>query len=212
MTLANYTDLKASLALWLDRTDLTTQIVDFITIAESRINRVLRLIHQETTATITMTVGQQYDALPTGFIDVLDWHYSDDLSTLEQLPLNVLNEQFKTLSSTTSRPRYYTITNRFEYDYAPDDTYATTIHYLKRWDIASDSTNWLLTNHPDVYLYCSLAAAEPYIMNDERVILWKQLAEEALNEVQHLTSRTKNQMRVDTAFLTIPNGNIFTDV
>jgi len=39
MSLANYTDLLASVATWLNRTDLTSVIPDFVTLAEERIAR-----------------------------------------------------------------------------------------------------------------------------------------------------------------------------
>jgi hypothetical protein len=47
-------------------------------------------------------------------------------------------------------------------------------------------TNWLLEQHPDVYLYGSLIQAEAYIANDERIGLWKSAHDEALGDlIQH---------------------------
>ena len=43
MALANYADLTASVANWLNRTDLTAIIPDFVAMAESDISRDLRL-------------------------------------------------------------------------------------------------------------------------------------------------------------------------
>ena len=42
MALSNYTELKASIADFLNRDDLTSVIPDFITLAESQINRDIR--------------------------------------------------------------------------------------------------------------------------------------------------------------------------
>ena len=42
MALTTYTELKASLADWLNRSDLTTTIPDFISLAEAQIERQLR--------------------------------------------------------------------------------------------------------------------------------------------------------------------------
>ena len=47
-------------------------------------------------------------------------------------------------------------------------------------------TNWLLTTHPDVYLYASLAQAEGFATNDERIPLWKQLLDEGLSEIRQV--------------------------
>jgi len=43
MSITNYTELKAGVADWLNREDLTAQIPDFITFAEARLNRTLRV-------------------------------------------------------------------------------------------------------------------------------------------------------------------------
>ena len=42
MALSTYTELKASVADWLNRTDLTSVIPDFIALAEAQIERTLR--------------------------------------------------------------------------------------------------------------------------------------------------------------------------
>ena len=39
--------------------------------------------------------------------------------------------------------------------------------------INDTDTHWLLANAYDIYLYGSLVAAEPYLRNDERVVLWQ---------------------------------------
>ena len=49
MSLANYSGLKASVANWLNRTDLTAEIVDFIELAENRISHELRIPAMEKT-------------------------------------------------------------------------------------------------------------------------------------------------------------------
>jgi hypothetical protein len=41
----------------------------------------------------------------------------------------------------------------------------------------------LLKNHPDLYLYGALLAAEPYIGNDERTQLWNAKYQEAVERV-----------------------------
>ena len=56
MALTTYTELKASLADWLNRTDLTAAIPDFITLAESQMERQLRLRQM-------MSLSQRHDFL-----------------------------------------------------------------------------------------------------------------------------------------------------
>src|SRR5205823_2061803 len=47
-----------------------------------------------------------------------------------------------------------------------------------------NQTNWLLTNHPDAYLYGTLAAAEPFLSPDDPLVgMWKAQREEILEEI-----------------------------
>ena len=66
MAISNYSDLQSTVANYLHRGDLTGQIPDFISLAEARINRKLRLRAMENTASGT-TTGQTI-SLPTGFV------------------------------------------------------------------------------------------------------------------------------------------------
>ena len=53
-------------------------------------------------------------------------------------------------------------------------SYTAELTYCKRVPALSDTatTNWLLTLHPDAYLYGSLLQAAPYLKNDERLQTW----------------------------------------
>jgi hypothetical protein len=49
---------------------------------------------------------------------------------------------------------------------------------------ADGDTNWLLTNHPDVYLYGSLVHTAPYLKDDARIALWAGLLAQAMGEIE----------------------------
>lgn len=61
----NYGELKAAIAGYLHRTDLTAEIIDFITRAEQRIGRDARLVENRVQDTVTPVSGVA--ALPTRF-------------------------------------------------------------------------------------------------------------------------------------------------
>jgi len=63
MALANYTELKATIADFLDRTDLTTVIPAFIELAEAQMNRDIRHWRMEERA--TSNINTEYSNLPT---------------------------------------------------------------------------------------------------------------------------------------------------
>ena len=70
MALSTFTELKEAVADWLDRSDLTARIPDFIALAEARINRELRIRPMEVRSTMYTTVDQQYFNLPGGYIQM----------------------------------------------------------------------------------------------------------------------------------------------
>ena len=77
----------------------------------------------------------------------------------------------------------------------PDSTYAYEIDYYAKLAklSVSNTTNWLLTMSPDVYLYGSLLQAAPYLQDDARIQVWAGLYQrgiEALNLADERGSMT----------------------
>ena len=70
MSISTYSELKTAVANFLARTDLTDQIPDFIQLAEARLSRELESRDQEKRANATLTIGDQYIALPTDLREV----------------------------------------------------------------------------------------------------------------------------------------------
>ena len=61
-----------------------------------------------------------------------------------------------------------------------------TVHYYQDIEPLSDTntSNWLLEDAPDIYLYASLVEAEAFIKNDERVAGWKAALDTAIADLQ----------------------------
>lgn len=53
---------------------------------------------------------------------------------------------------------------------------------------AVTTTNWMLTNNPDVYLYGSLLEAQPYLMDDARIATWTQIFTTVVEQVRYPSS------------------------
>ena len=64
MSLSNYTGLKASIADFLNRDDLTAVIPDFITLAEAQINRDIRHFKMEARSSGQQDAGDEYMQTP----------------------------------------------------------------------------------------------------------------------------------------------------
>lgn len=178
-----FAELKTSVAAWLNRSDLTSQIPEFIAFAERRFNRILIVPERETVATATMS-GERL-ALPTDFWQLRSiFMDTDPRQALEQVSPSTLRTQYAW--QTTGRPQAFAIMDeQFYFGPSPDDTYGVEIDYYATIPALSDSqtTNWLLTKHPDIYLYGTLLQAEAYLWNDDRLGVWKAALDEAIGEL-----------------------------
>ena len=171
MALANYTDLQASVADFLNRADLTNVIPDFITLTEADLNRSLRV--REMSVRTRAPISEQYVKLPVDFLGMRNI----ELVTNPVTPLEYRNMQNLDLyraSDATGKPVYYSITqNNIEFAPVPDAEYTLEIvYYQKIPALVDNATNWLLDTHPDVYLYGSLMQSAPYLQADERIGIW----------------------------------------
>jgi hypothetical protein len=199
MALTNYTDLKASVATWLHRSDLTSEIVDFVTLGEKRLNRKLRLLQMENSDTVTLSAAADSIAFPTGFLEHIDLRYdSDDWQPTQ----HSIKDMHKFTDTATGRPNYYAVTSLYQFNRPADEEYSMTATYYKAWDLATDSTNWLMTNAPDAYLYATLLEAGAFIKDASRIQLWSEGLAQSINDLNRKDSmsRSKLSMRVDDGF------------
>ena len=183
MALTTYSGLKTALANWLNRTDLTDEIADdFIKLAESDFNAKLRIRQMEQIDSIT--IDSETETVPTGFIGVRSFYIlaSSTKYVLEYItPHNMFEIK---AGSTTARPRVYTIesddeTETLRFGPTPDTSYTGYLSYYKSFGALSDSntTNYILTNHPGIYLYGSLYHAANFLggIDPNQVQQWLQM-------------------------------------
>jgi hypothetical protein len=186
MAISNYTELKAAVADWLNREDLTSQIPDFIAFAEARLNRTLRTREMLTRRRTETTSG--FIGLPADYLETYQLQLpANATNTPEPLTYIGPNEvaQYKS-QSMTGKTRFYTIIDgAFELIPTPSSSVELTITYYAKIPALSSTTatNWLLTKAPDLYLYATLLTAAPYLQNDERIPVWSQLATSAFDEL-----------------------------
>jgi len=186
MALSTYTELKASIADWLNRTDLTTQIPDFISLAESQIERQLRT-RQMLTRT-NLTIDAEFESTPADFLEIrsLKLTGTNPVTPLTFMTIDSLDEQ-STIDIGSGKPKYFTVIgSQFRFVPTPDAAYVAEIVYFAKLNklSASVATNFLLTSSPDIYLYGSLLQAAPYLLDDARIQVWSALYDRALSDLQ----------------------------
>ena len=202
MAIGTFAQLKTAAANWLDRSDLTDRIPEFIVLAEARFNRLLRIRDMETVSTaISTTAGTREYSLPTGFVQMKEFHLTTDpLTPLAYITTEMMSRMWA--GSTTGKPEVFTIiADNVRLGPSPDAVYTTSMLYYKTFTAlsVSNTTSEMLTNNPDVYLYGTLLEAEPFIMNDERVPLWLAAFEKAVGDIQNQDNKDRHsgsQLRV----------------
>ena len=80
------------------------------------------------------------------------------------------------------RLRITLIGERLYFGPTPDSNYSIEwAYYAKPTALSDDNTsNAILINHPDLYLYASLLESSPFLMQDERLGVWAELYREAV--------------------------------
>jgi len=194
MAISDYGELKTAVANWLDRDDLTDRIPEFISLAEARFNRVLRLRSMEAKSTASTVGGQRNLALPGGYIQMRNFQVnSSPLTTLSYVTPEIYDRVWG--GSTSGTPKFYTIlANEVSFGPIPASVMTVEMLYYKKFDnlSVSTTTNWLITNAPDIYLYGSMLEAEPFIMNDERVPLWAQALQQGISDLQEQDNKDRH--------------------
>lgn len=184
MALDTFANLKLSIEAWLDDADTYDGAVDdIILMAESEFNRRLRVPEMEVRSQASLS--GQYLALPDDFLQLRAIYLLNDAYIrLDQLPLTQLRVDYA--AYTTGQPRAYAINDgQFVFGPQPDTTYTAEIVYYAKIPAlsVSNTTNWLLTAHPDLYLAQCMALGELFGWNDPRAQLMKARADEIIDQM-----------------------------
>ena len=194
MAISTYSELQTAVANWLDRDDLSARIPEFISLAEARFNRLLRLRSMESKQTASTVGGQRNYNLPASYIQMRNFQLNTSpLTTLSYVTPEIYDRVWG--GSTGGIPKFYTIVaDEISLGPIPGSVLTMEMLFYRRFDnlSASTTTNWLLTYAPDIYLYASMLEAEPFIMNDERVPLWATALERAISDMQEQDNKDRH--------------------
>lgn len=186
MALVNYSDLKTSIADWLNRSDLTSVIPDFITLAEASFNKEIR--NRKMIKRATATIDSQYSAVPADWLQTVDFVIeANPVVTLEFITNEKLDKLRETYTS-SGTPKFYTIVGQeLEVLPVPDSATLTgEITYYSKIPNLTDvnPTNWLMNSSPDIYLYGSLLQSAPYLVDDSRIPVWASMYQKLVKDLE----------------------------
>ena len=185
MSFATYSDLQTSIANYLARSDLTSIIPDFITLAENRLRRELRIRQMLKSVTTATVASDATVELPSDFLEVRDF-------VVQTNPLTPLSYSSPSSLSNDPRasqvgvPKSYTIlANDFLLSPVPDGVYTARLLYYAApaYLSGANTSNVFLNVAPDGLLYGALVEAEPYLMNDARINTWGSMYDRAITSL-----------------------------
>ena len=189
MSITTKAELHTAVANWLNRSDLTARIPEFISLAEASFNRNLRTRDMQVRS-IASTQGQ-YVNLPSDFLEMLNIEITSTSppKRLVYITSDRSDDYRERDNNTTGTPSYWTIEGD-KIQLFPTPSAAVTLQLSYFQDIpafsglADSANNWLLLAHPDIYLYGTLMQASPFLMDQQSTQLWDGLLSRSMQELQ----------------------------
>lgn len=198
MALTTWTELKASIADWLHRTDLTTVIPDFITLAEERIAYDLAEVPAlwNTSSSVAITSGSSAVTMPVDCMGLISARIISPTSYVDSLSVMTYAELVRKTgldSEVTGPPQALAMRGNDggtagqakgivypvpEQNYTLEVTYRAALLALG----SGQATNFVLKRAPSLYLFGSLIESAPYLHNDARLMTWQGRYEQALSK------------------------------
>lgn len=193
MPITTYSELKTSVADFLNRDDLTAVIPDFISLAEAQMERELR--HYKMEKRSTAEIDSRYSEFPADFLEPIRFHLEEQSTRLELISLAEMLDLREDFNDAQGRPTSYALTgNSIEVYPTPDGTYNGELLYYASIAKLSDAntSNWILSSHPDAYLYGALLQSAPYLKDDARIQVWSMLYAGAISSINTQSKRAKS--------------------
>jgi hypothetical protein len=167
-TITNYSTLQSAIGDYLNRADLTSQIPMFIQFVEADLNT--RLRSREMVVRATTTNDEEFVELPPDFLQALNLQIVGGKTPLRYVTLDEA-DQIKAAQIYTQVIAYTLVDDAIELVPAPANNVQIEMVYYQCIPALSsaNTTNWLLSKSPDVYLYGALVHAAPFLMDDQRI-------------------------------------------
>lgn len=199
MALTSYSELKTAIAQWMKRSDRTSQIPDYITLAEMRIKTLVRLRVMETEATLSTAVSSDLIAIPSDFKSPVALWLAD-INPREQL--EQLLPQAMPYNTTPNRPMYWCIDGtNLRFQSPANQVYSVKLRYQQLFNLsASVTTNYLLQDYPDVYLFGSLVEGFNDILDFQKAQVWEARFQEAMRNCNSQESSNQENVKLRTEF------------
>lgn len=183
----NYADISAKVADWINRSDLTARIPDFIALAEERMNRALRVRQMESSLAATAITNNRI----TPAANVMDvkalW-----VPNYERTPLKPQGLESVIAGGYQGTPTMYAWDGAdLRFDGAGD---VQGVLYVRIPALATAITNWVSEGPWSLYLWGALMEASLFVKNDADAATWEGRFIQVLEEVRGNDQRRSGPM------------------
>jgi hypothetical protein len=214
VSLSTYAELKTAAAAWGRRSgnaDFVANVPDFVTLAEAKLNRELGPI--ETNASRTGTLDSRNVSISAlSIVEPLALWIADP-STEDESELQMQSPANMAYRDTSGRPTQWCMDSEtnIKLDCPCDAEYAFRFRFRERFALSdSATTNWLLTNHPDIYLSAVMMWGAGYREDWENGANFARILSDDLPSLRNLLRKQrKGSLRVDPALARIGHGGTF---
>jgi hypothetical protein len=188
MAIGTFAELSTAILGWAERSDLSALVPDFISLADARIRTKLaeaqlRLREMETTADLTPSSGVA--TLPTDFMAMIRVQSrTSPTRRLEYKSQDWLDEAYP--AGDSGYPSFYSMSGSSLRMYPLTTSDIRITYWAYPAPITSlNTTNWLLTKYPNVYLYASLIELELYALNKDGAQVWATALDVAVESLSN---------------------------
>lgn len=177
MAISNYSELQASIALWMNRTDLADLIPDFVKLAESALATDLRIRDM---VKIDSLSGTGYVALPVDFLEFV--YVKQNGVPIEWIAPDLLRSKYLESGEIS----FYTIEGDRMLFNPSSSTPATfsVAYYAKPAALTVSPSNVILTKYPSLYLFKSVAYGWQYVMDSAKAAQYETMYRQELAAVK----------------------------
>lgn len=185
----DYTDLVEAVGKWMDRDDLVDEVGSFTRLVEEEINE--RLANNRVRPSLNTATYTADGSLPDRYLTAVDMIMIRDGYNyrLEEIEISKA-ALIKARNQDVEQPDYLNFTaigDNIEFIPALKSGDTAVLTYIERVEPLSSvvTQNWMLSNHPGVYLYGCLAHAAAYEVDDGRGAQWYSLSQSLLDSAMN---------------------------
>lgn len=182
--ITNYATLSTAVTDYLARSDLSGFVPNFIQNCESKVYKTLRLRTMETALSVTIAAGVA--PVPADYLELKFANVSTvPVKSLERSTPEYIYAKYPVRSTAEIPVLIAREGDNFIFGPSPGNYTITGIYYKLLPSLsASNTSNWFITNAPELLLYGALLEAQPFLMNDKRLPVWQQMFGESMETVR----------------------------